>query len=148
MKTKLLKLLAVLGLASSAVGAESVLKEGECWSYAARTGEEDSFVVIRKIEMLPRLGEVIHISVFGLKIKSPSAPEGVMDQAGHLPIAGPSLRSSLKEKVQKKVPSIDWEGGYRLWRESYEAGQAGIFTKSVRDCVDIVEEATARSNKS
>lgn len=145
MKTSLIKLLAVLGFVSSAVAAD--LKEGESWSYATRPGEEDSFLVIRKIETLPKLGEVIHISVFDLKIKSPSAPKGFTDQAGHLPIAGANLRASLKERIQKKIPDVDWREGYRLWREAYDAGRGGVFTKPVSECVGFMEEALNRGKK-
>jgi hypothetical protein len=143
MKTTLIKLLALIGFASSAVAAEVALKEGQCWTYAARPGEEDSFLVIRKIETLPKLGEVIHISVFGLKIKSPSALKGYTDQAGHLPISGASLRGSLKEKIQKKIPDVNWQEGYQMWLEA----KGGVFTKPVSDCVSFMEEAINRGKK-
>lgn len=147
MKSSLIKLLAVLGFASSAVAADVALKEGECWSYSSRPGEESSFLVIRKIETLPKLGEVIHVSVFDLKIKSPSAPKGFTDQAGHLPIAGANVRASLKAKIQKKIPDVDWTEGYRMWREAYDAGRGGVFTKPVSECVGFMEEALNRGKK-
>src|SRR5947209_5509851 len=118
MKTSLIKLLAVLGFASPAAAADVALKEGQCWSYTARPGEEASFLVIRKIETIPKLGEVVHISVFGLKIKNASAPNGYTDQAGHLPISGESLRGSLKEKIHKQIPNVDWKEGYQMWLEA------------------------------
>ena len=124
-----------------------MLKAGECWAYSTRPGEESSVLVIRKIETLPKLGEVIHISVFDLKIKSPSAPKGFTDQAGHLPIAGANVRSSLKAKAQKRIPDIDWMEGYRMWREAYDAGKGGVFTKSVSECIGFMEEALNRGKK-
>jgi hypothetical protein len=72
----------LLGLASSAVAADVVVKEGDCWAYATRPGEESSFLVIRKIETLPKIGEVIHISIYGLKIPNSSAPHGYSDRRG------------------------------------------------------------------
>ena len=106
-----------------------------------RPGEEASFFVIRKIETLPKIGEVIHISIFGLKIKSPSAQKGFIDQAGHIPIAGANLRASLKGRVQRSIPDADWKEGYRTWREAYDSGKGGVFTKSVSECVGFMEEA-------
>ena len=147
MKTPIVTLLTLLGFASSGVAADPALKEGDCWSYAARPGEESSFLVIRKVETLPKLGEVIHISVFDLKIKSPSAPKGFTDQAGHLPIAGANVRASLKAKVQKRIPNIDWKEGYRMWREAYDTGRGGVFTKPVSECVSFMEEALTRGKK-
>jgi hypothetical protein len=144
MKKLLIKLFAVLGFVSSATAADVVVKEGECWTYAARTGEEASFLVIRKIEILPKIGEVIHISVFGLKIKNPSAPGGYTDQAGHLPISGASLRGSLKTRVEKKIPDVDWKEGYQMWLDA----KGGVFTKPVSECVGFLEEAINRGKKS
>jgi hypothetical protein len=147
MKTTLLKVLAAVGFASSAVAADVAPKEGECWSYTTRPGEEASFVVIRKIETLPKIGEVIHVSLFGLKIKNPAAPKGFTDQAGHLPIAGASVRTSLKERIQKKIPDVGWMEGYRIWREAYETGKGGVFSKPVSECVGFLEEGLNRGKK-
>ncbi len=138
-----MKFLALLGFGSSATAADAALKEGQCWSYAARPGEEDSFLMIRKIETLSRVGEVVHISVFGLKIKNPAAPKGYTDQAGHLPISVTSLRGSLKEKVQRKIPDVNWQEGYQMWLEA----EGGVFTKPVSDCVGFMEEAINRGKK-
>lgn len=145
MKTPLSALLILLGIFSPGLAADLAVKEGECWSYATRSGEESSYLVIRKIETLPKLGEVIHVSVFDLKIKSPSAPKGFTDRVGHFPIAGPNVRASLKAKIQKKIPEIDWKDGYRTWREAYDAGRGGIFTRSVSECVGFMEEALGRA---
>jgi hypothetical protein len=147
MKNPFITLLSILGFASSAVAGDIALKQGQCWSYAARPGEEASFLVIRKIETLPKIGEVIHISIFGVKIKSPTAPTGFTDQVGHIPIAAANLRSSLKEKVQKTIPDVDWEEGYRMWREAYDSGKGGVFTKPVSECVGFLEEALNHGNK-
>ena len=145
------QLLAVLGLATSIhaaeVEAKADPKEGECWSYTARPGEEESFLVIRKIETLPKLGEVIHISLFGLKVKNPAAKDGFSAEAGHVPIAGANLRASLKRKIDKKIPDFDWEEGYRQWRQAYENGQGGIFTKSVAECVGFIETVVQQTRK-
>jgi hypothetical protein len=143
MKNPLVILLSVFGLASSALAGEIALKEGDCWTYSARPGEEASFLVIRKIEIIPKIGEVVHISIFNLKIKNPSAPNGFTDQAGHVPIAGANLRSSLKEKVKRTIPDVDWREGYRMWQEA----KGGVFTKSVSECVGFMEEAINRGRK-
>ncbi len=148
MKNLFIKFLALLGFATSAVAGDIVLKEGECWSYATRAGEENSFLVIRKIETLPKIGEVIHISIYGLKIPNPSAPHGYSNSAGHLPIKGSSVRDSLKAKIDKGIPEENWQKGYRTWRDAYDAGKAGVFTISVSECVGVVQEAFKRANKS
>jgi hypothetical protein len=144
MKKLLLALLSLFGFTPSIIAADMILKEGECWSYSTRPGEEDSFLVIRKIETLPKIGEVIHISVFGLKIRNPSAQGGYSDRIGHLPIAGANLRMSVKQKLQPKIPEEDWMEGYHMWREA----NGGVFTKPVSECVGFVEEALIHGKKS
>jgi hypothetical protein len=143
MKNAVSRLLAILGLGSPASTAGVALNAGECWSYLTRPGEEASFLVIRKIETLPKIGEVLHVSVFGLKIRSPSAPTGFTDRVGHLPISAASVRSSVKERLEREIPSVDWNEGYELWRRA-ETG--GVFTVSVRDCVELVEQALNRGH--
>jgi len=135
MKNLCFALFAILGVVLSAVAGDIQFKVGECWSYKTRAGEEASFIVIQKIESLPKEGEVVHISVCDVKIKTAAAEKGIVDKIGHLPIAGASLRSSLKERVTKTIPETEWKQGYKIWREAYDAGKAGVFTQSVSDCV-------------
>ncbi len=139
-----LPFVAFFAFAGSLAGNEIVLKEGDVWSYQSRPGEEASFLVIRKIEPLPRVGEVVHISLFGLRIKSPGAPGGFSREAGHVPMSGAALRDSLVKKLDRPVPDADWREGYEMWREA----KGGVFTKSVRECVDFIEEAINHGKKS
>jgi hypothetical protein len=135
------RLLIVIGLASTAVAAEPPLQPGQCWTYSARSIEHGSYLVIRKIETLPKLGDVAHISVYGLKIKNRASPTGFADQAGHIPISVAALRGSLTKLVEHPLPETNWMEGYALWREAYEAGKGGVFTKSVSECIGFMEEA-------
>ena len=61
MNNPLFKLLSIFGFASSAIAGDIALKEGDCWSYATRPGEEASFLVIRKMETLPKVGGSFHL---------------------------------------------------------------------------------------
>ena len=140
MKNPLNTLLSLIGFGSPIIAKDIVLKEGDCWRYSTRPGEEASFLVIRKIETLPKLGEVVFISVCGIKMKGPSVPTGLID-VQIFPIAGANLRSSLKKRVHKRIPPDDWQEAYRFWREAYDSGQGGIGTKSVSECVGELEKA-------
>jgi hypothetical protein len=135
-------ILCALGLASAAHADDPVLTEGDCWSYRSRPGEEASFLVIRKIEQIPGKGEVVHISIFGVHIKSPVAPGGFSDHVGHMPISAASLRKSLTQKLQKTAPDSDWQAGYASWKEA----KGGVFTEPVSECVRFVEEALNRGH--
>jgi hypothetical protein len=139
------RLLVMIGLASAPAGTEPELKSGKCWAYTARSIDEGSYLVIRKIETLPRIGEVAHISVYNLSIKNPASPSGFADQAGHIPISVSALRESLTKELDMPVPETNWMEGYSLWREAYETGRGGVFTNSVSECVGILEEALNRN---
>src|SRR5262245_27637713 len=143
MKNPFNTLLSFIGFGSSAVVAGDIsLKEGECWLYSTRPGEEASFLVIRKIETLPKLGEVVFISVFGTKMEGSSVPAGFTDLSViYFPMAGANLRSSLKKRVRKKILNEGWQEAYRFWREAYDSGKSGIFTKSVSECISASGEA-------
>ena len=130
----ILLLSCVFALASTAYAREIELKEGDCWSYNTRPGEESSFIVIRKIEHFPKAGEIVHISIYGVKLKNP-AIGGFSDSIGHMPIAGDNLRKSLKQKLDRKPPDSDWEPGYRSWLKA----KGGVYALPVRDCVKSVE---------
>ncbi len=139
----LTKILAVLRVASGALASESILKEGQCWTYDTRSGEEASFLVIRKIETVPKLGEIVHISVFELKIKNPHALQGYSKEIGHVPISVASLRASIKSQTRADIPPLDWQEGYGIWLED----RGGAFTIPVKECIDAMEEAVNQTCK-
>jgi hypothetical protein len=141
MKNPLMALLFLLSFTCSVIAGDIVLKEGECWSYATRPGEEASFLVIRKVETRPNDGEVVHISIFGLKIKHAASPNGVLDHIDLLSMAGASLRSSLKGKIEKPVPDVDWTSKYQAWLTAEDAGKGGVFTQPVSECVGLFDKA-------
>ncbi|MBL9200538.1 MAG: hypothetical protein JNL39_08525 [Opitutaceae bacterium] len=150
MKSLLLCLLPVMAVGASAPQTTPEPKVGESWTYNTRPGEESSFLVVRKIETIPGLGEVAHISLFKLRLAGPGLLPGQhVETVGHLPIALASLRASLREKVSRYYPGIDWDGGYQTWMAaSKKAGGMGIYTEPVSSCVAILEKALLRGSVS
>ena len=61
------------------------LAAGQVWSYATRPGEEASRIVICRVETDPKLGEMVHIHVRGLRFKNKHVPGGFSDTIGHMP---------------------------------------------------------------
>lgn len=92
------------------------------------------------------MGEVVHISIFGVKIKSSASPSGYTDRVGHMLILSESLRRSLKQRVEKSAPKDDWAAGYRSWRELFDSGKASFFSEPVSECVKFVEQALSASH--
>ena len=111
------------GLAGRVLAAEGTLTEGECWSYDTRDGEEDSFIVIRRIETVPPFGEVVHVSIYGLKVKSALSPTGISPSILLQPFSVAPLRASLKQRVTREIPPDQWEFAFHSLREKYQGHQ-------------------------
>ena len=69
----LLLLLAISTSASLTVDAqeaEAKYKPRQKWSYKTRPGEEDSYLIVLKVDKDPKLGNIIHIALRKLKMKN------------------------------------------------------------------------------
>lgn len=64
--------------------AASKYTVGQKWSYNARPGEEDSYLIIVKIDDDPKLDRIIHIALRDLKIKNPHSPDGITQNVNHM----------------------------------------------------------------
>jgi hypothetical protein len=118
MKTGLpLFLLLLVFIASS--HATEAIRAGECWGYVSRPGEENSYVVIRRITALPTGGTVIGISILGLKLKAPGAPGGEITEIPYIVIRAEALQASLRTKVERTPPDLSWENLHAAWWEKH-----------------------------
>ena len=113
---------------------------GECWAYQTRPHESESFVVLRKVEELPKVGRVWHVSLFNLAVKNPTIPEKPHKYIAHTPIKEERLLDSLTEKLDCEIPDIDWEEGYNSWQNDH----GGAFDVPLQECVIIIEEIINR----
>ena len=106
---------------------------GQVWRYATRAGEEHSRVHILRVETFPKIGDVVHIAI-----------TNVFDAANtisHVPVSAEALeRSGLSFEARSGSPP-DWEEGYAIWREEFDAGNAGVFSIPVAEIVDVMEQA-------
>ena len=96
-------------------------KAGQHWSYDTRPQDPESTLVIGRVEDLPKLGTVVHISVVDVNIAQP----GSID-VGHAPAK----------------PAAQFEDGYKAWLEA----KGGVFTISVREGVEFVEQTLKRGS--
>lgn len=116
---------------------------GDVWQYKNRKGEDDSRVIIDKIESSTGKGAIYHISINHLKIPNPKNDTGFNDELPHAPVSLVTLQKSLTHRVAVKQP-IDnaYLEGYKLWKDAYDTGKAGVFTIGIAEIVDVVEQAT------
>lgn len=112
---------------------------GQVWAYTTRPGEEASRIVICHVESDPRLGQIVHIHVRGLRMKNKRAAGGSSDQIGHMPYSASALRNSVT-KLESTVAMLPpFEEGYRHWRDAFERGEGGIWTASLSQTVEDME---------
>ena len=118
---------------------ESRYKVGQKWSYKTRPKEKESYFIVVKVENHPKLGNIIHIAVRDLKMKNPLSPDGISDKVNHMPFAEEAINKSAVKILKEKVDLPDYEEGYNMWREAFDAGRAGIYTITLAEAVDVME---------
>ena len=113
--------------------------ERQKWAYKTRPGEESSTVIINKVEAHPKLGNIYQISVTGIRIKNPAGQRGVQVELPHFPVSLTTLEQSLTNFIGQTKPTPGYLDGYNEWKAAFDQGNAGIFTITVAEIVDIVE---------
>ncbi|HYI41058.1 MAG TPA: hypothetical protein VE053_12145 [Allosphingosinicella sp.] len=108
--------------------------EGQVWHYRTRPGEEGSVVAIRRVEAVPELGPVFHVSVTGVKIG---------DRFGtmlpHLPVSRETLDASVTRRAKGTFDLPPFEDGIAEWR----AVRGGVFTLDLAAIVGFVQTSLA-----
>jgi hypothetical protein len=132
----LMALITVISHATLAATPE--FEEGQVWAYKTRAGEEESRLLINKIEDHPKLGHIYHISVLNVSIKA--GPGMSTNQLPHLPVSQQTLELSCTQLVAHSPPSSMYLPGYQMWKQAFDAGHAGIYTISVAEIVDLTEK--------
>jgi hypothetical protein len=117
---------------------ESKYKVGQVWSYKTRPDEKRSTFIVLKVESHPKLGNIIHIALRGLKLRKPNGE--FIEAAGHLPFAEEAINKSGVKLLKEKSELTDYEEGYGMWREAFDAGKAGVYTITVAEAVGVMEE--------
>ena len=121
-------------------------KVGQEWNYKTRKEEEGSTLKILKIEEYPKHGKIIHISIGGLKVGNPDVEKGFANEFTHIPISEIALDKSVTKLKNEKVKLPDSIDGYSYWKKEFDQGIAGIFSISVYEIVDLMEESIITGN--
>src|SRR5260221_695182 len=112
---------------------------GQVWTYNTRPGEEASRIVICRVDADPKLGQIVHIHVNGLRLKNKHLPGGFSDQIGHMPYSGDALHKSVTKLESTSAALPTFEDGYREWRSAFDQGKAGVWTSSVSEAIGGME---------
>ena len=130
----------LLLLASSRLGADTttmqqthVFSRGQVWTFRLDPTEPPATLTILRVESLPKLGEVVHISVSAIRM-----PTGITS-VGHLPMSKAALDRSViaLQRTEMGIPNLV---GYEAWKSA----KGGVFTTSVNEALAFVREAMQR----
>jgi len=116
---------------------EKHLQVGQEWQFEGRPADPDPTLIIVRIEELPTLGEVVHVSVRGVRINNPRVAGGFSDNLPHMPFSRAAIQRSVTKLVHDSVALPSYEAGYEQWKKAH----GGVFTISVREALDFAERA-------
>ena len=119
---------------------EYVYKVGQTWSYKTRPNEKESFFIVVKIDADEKFGKIIHIALSNLKMKNPNSSNEFYKSANHLPFIEEAITKSAVKILKEKVELPDYEEGYNLWKEAFDAKKAGVYTASIAEVIEIMEK--------
>jgi hypothetical protein len=109
--------------------------------YRTRPGEEESIVLVGRVENSPDIGEIIHIQIQGLSLRNPYTPTGTQSTLGHTALTAEAMRHSVIRRVSGDLDAPAFDEGYRSWQSVFESGEAQVFMISVSEIVDVLQEA-------
>lgn len=119
---------------------------GQVWIYKTRNEEESSRVTILRLEQNHNIGGIVHVSLMGLKIKNSAAADGLAKEASHLPFSLEAIKNSVIELESTVEVDMEYMQGYGIWRSAFEQGKAGVFTTSLIDGIEFLEDTFRRAN--
>jgi len=121
--------------------ARSIYRPGQVWGYQTRPCDEQSYLIVVKVDDAPDLTNIVHICVEGVRIKDSLSRQWTVKTIGHMPIAEEALSASVTEMLGVTTQLPDFHEGYETWRTEFENSHAGYFTVPVAACVEIVAQA-------
>ncbi|TSA85877.1 hypothetical protein FNU79_08830 [Deinococcus detaillensis] len=114
---------------------------GQRWHYHTREGEEQSTLGILRREVNNGRA-LLHIRIEGIILPNPRAENGIQTVLGHTPISAEALEKSVTFRAEQAFVPDDFSG-YETWREAFIRQEAGVFTISVKEILDVVEQGLA-----
>lgn len=132
-------------LTADAQQTEAKYKPGQRWSYKTRPGEEDSYLIVLKVDKDAKLGNIIHIALRKLKMKNELSPDGsVRENVNHMPFSQEALDKSGLKLLEEKTDLPDFAEGYQMWREAFDGGRGGVYSITIAEAVNVVETGLNR----
>lgn len=119
---------------------------GQVWRVKSRPQDKDPHVAVLAVHFDLQLGTIVSIAMTGVHIRNAFVDGGVQTQLPHAPISAESLAAAVSELVAENGPTAEhpgFAGAYQEWQRPFEKGEAGVFTISLSDILDLIEQAAA-----
>ncbi len=121
--------------------ARSIYRPGQVWGYQTRPCDEQSYLIVVRVDDALELTNIVHICIEGVRVKDPFSKQWTIKTITHMPIAEEALSASVTNMLGVTTQLPDFQEGYEIWRTNFEKSQAGYFTAPVSECVDVVAQA-------
>jgi hypothetical protein len=120
--------------------ATSSYREGQVWGYQTRHCDEQSYLIIVKVDAAPGPNDVVHISVEGVRIMDPHNGRLAVRTIGHIPISEEALSESVTEMLGVTTRFPDFHEGYEHWLSERNNSRAGYYTAPVAEIVEMIAQ--------
>lgn len=125
---------------TAAEDAASKYRPGQVWSYRTRQQDQGSDLIVVAVDQDPTLGTIVHVHVRGVSLTEPGGSASRTTNIGHMPFAAEALDRSVVEHLGD-APLPAFQEGYDLWRAAFDDGKAGVYSITVADAVETIEQA-------
>jgi len=105
---------------------------GQLWAFTPPPGQPNARLTILRVEDRGERGTFIHIAISGVTYGDGRTT------INHLPFAASAIEQSVTTLQQESVPLPDYKEGYEIWRQAFDAGQAGVFAEPVAEVFGAV----------
>jgi hypothetical protein len=112
---------------------------GDIWEYKTRSGEENSRLIVVRVERSANLGVIVHVAVDHLTWITCDGTS-LSESIPHMPFARKAVDLSVTRRLGNTHSMPDFEPGYQSWTKAYSQGHAGIYTIPVKDAVSAAEK--------
>jgi hypothetical protein len=109
---------------------------GQLWAYRTRPGEEDSSLLVGRVERDDRRGVIVHVAINRLAL-GPDAAEGKRAVV-FLPFTRDALEASVTELLDTGEELPGFDAAYGRWRDLAARGEADVFDVPVAEAIDRV----------
>ncbi|RZJ90928.1 MAG: hypothetical protein EOO60_08465 [Hymenobacter sp.] len=125
---------------------ESKYRVGTDYSFKSRDFEPNARLTVLKIEHQDKVGNIIHVRVDSVKVKTSENPVKYSTVITHMPFSEAALDSSGLSIIGEAEVIPDYQEGYNEWRTSFDKDGAGVFSIPVSKAVVYMEETMLKGH--